>query len=77
MLQNQLETQGFKVSQIDTYAGGLLYVVTKGKFTEYMTLTPNQEATGTIIVTWSNPPKEGRGEKGKGLGTDILISMLI
>lgn len=67
LLQNQLETQGFKVSQIDIYAGGLLYVVTKGKFAEYMTLTPNLEATGTIIVTWSNPPKEQRRVKGKGL----------
>jgi hypothetical protein len=54
-LQNQLEIQGFKISQINSYTGGLLYVITKGKFTEYVTLTPNQEATGTIIVTWSNP----------------------
>jgi hypothetical protein len=62
LLQNKLETQGFKVSRINTYAGGLLYVVIKGKFTQYMTLTPNQELTGTIISTWSNPPGEVRKE---------------
>ncbi len=53
---SKLEVQGFKVSQLNNYTGGLLYAVTKNKFTEYITFTPNLEGTGTVIITRSNSP---------------------
>jgi hypothetical protein len=55
-VKSKLEAQGFKASQINTYASGLVYVVTKNKSTYYITFTPNLEGTGTIIVTWSKSP---------------------
>ncbi|WP_143289284.1 hypothetical protein [Brunnivagina elsteri] len=58
ILKKQLETKGFQVSQINTYADGFVYEVKKAKFTEYITLTPDVEKKGTIIVTWINPPTD-------------------
>lgn len=57
-VKSKLEAQGFKVSQQGNYASGILYVVTKNKFTEYVTFTPNNEATGTVIITWVTSPLE-------------------
>lgn len=51
---SQLELQGFKVSQLNNYAGGLAYTVTKNKFTQYITFTSNADNTGAVIITWTN-----------------------
>ncbi len=56
ILKKELELKGFQVSQINTYADGFIYEVKKAKFTEYITLTPDIEKKGTIIVIWVNPP---------------------
>jgi hypothetical protein len=58
ILKKQLEANDFQVSQINTYADGFVYEVKKAKFTEYITLTPDIETKGTIIVTWINPPTD-------------------
>ncbi len=58
ILKKQLEANNFQVSQINTYADGFVYEVKKAKFTEYITLTPDIEKKGTIIVTWINPPTD-------------------
>lgn len=51
---SKLELQGFKVSQINNYIGGLVYIVTKNKFIEYISFTSDIELTGTVIIIWSN-----------------------
>jgi hypothetical protein len=58
ILKKQLEANDFQVSQINTYADGFVYEVKKAKFTEYITLTPDIETKGTMIVTWINPPTD-------------------
>jgi hypothetical protein len=56
LMTSKLEAQGFSVVRTSTFAGGQVYEVKKGKFIEYVTLTPDMQATGTIIVTWSQAP---------------------
>lgn len=56
VVKSKLEAQGFKASQVNTYAGGFVYTVTKNKFAQYITFTPNLEATGTVIITWFTTP---------------------
>ncbi|TWH39626.1 hypothetical protein [Dulcicalothrix desertica] len=51
---SKLELQSFKVSQLNNYAGGLVYTVTKNKFTQYITFTANTDKTGTVIIIWRN-----------------------
>ncbi|OKH47586.1 hypothetical protein NIES2101_23680 [Calothrix sp. HK-06] len=51
---SKLELQSFKVSQLNNYAGGLVYTVAKNKFTQYITFTANADNTGTVIITWKN-----------------------
>lgn len=51
---SKLELQSFKVSQLNNYAGGLVYTVTKNKFTQYITFTANADNMGTVIIIWKN-----------------------
>lgn len=51
---SKLELQSFKVSQLNNYASGLVYTVTKNKFTQYITFTANIDKTGTVVITWTN-----------------------
>jgi hypothetical protein len=53
---SKLEAQGFKLSQLDNYSDGIVYAVTKNQFTQYITFTANQGATGTIITTSLKSP---------------------
>ncbi|NJR18560.1 MAG: hypothetical protein HC785_24500 [Calothrix sp. CSU_2_0] len=58
ILKKQLEAKGFELSQINTYADGFIYEVKKAQFSEYITLTPDLEKIGTIIILWVNPPTD-------------------
>jgi len=56
-LTNELQTNGFQVSQIGEYGGGPLYEVSQKAFLGYINLVPTQEGTGTIVVVWQSIPQ--------------------
>lgn len=55
-LTNQLQGQGFTLTEAGGYGSGLLYEVTKGALTAYLNLVPTPDRSGTIVVLWSNLP---------------------
>jgi hypothetical protein len=48
---SKLEAQGFQLSQHHNSDSEIVYIVTKNKFTEYITFTHNLDKTGTVIFT--------------------------
>lgn len=55
-ITNQLQTQGFTLTEAGGYGSGLLYEVTKGALTAYLNLVPTVDQSGTIVVLWSSLP---------------------
>lgn len=55
-LENQLKQDFEQVTPVENYAGGLMYKLTKGRFTGYVNLVTDKDKTGTIVVLWTESP---------------------
>lgn len=54
-LQPGLQSAGFQVTPMQNYGGGLLYQLTLGPFTGYLSLVPTS-SSGTAVFVWNRPP---------------------
>ncbi len=56
--QTNLQNSGYEVTDLQQqYGGGGIYQVKKPKVTLYLNLVPTKDKTGTLVVTWKEPPR--------------------
>lgn len=56
-LQSELQARRFEATLVGNYEGGVLYKVTQSNFKRYLSLIPNKDGTGTLMILWSKLPE--------------------
>lgn len=51
------EADGYNISEMDTYGGGVVYALEKNGVNTYMNVLPDKDNTGAILVTWNSLPQ--------------------
>lgn len=51
------EADGYNISEVDAYGGGVVYALEKDGSTTYINVLPDKDNTGAILVTWNSLPQ--------------------